>query len=688
MADLTGKKIKNTYKDLLQVSNGNSGVDATLRVVEDGQGTESALSISSAEIQVDNININGNAIISADTNGDITITPDGTGSIVLDGQSWPQADGTNGQAIVTDGAGQLSYSSITITALGDISDVTITSNTSGEILKWNGSAWINQTLAEAGIAATSHTHVEADITDLGAYITASSSDALTNKTGSNSQWTNDESYITASSSDALTNKTGSNSQWANDEGYITATLTNEEVEDIAGPLAATGGTKTGIAVTYQDVTGDMDFVVSDTTVAGDTGSTGMTPGDTLTVAGGTNVTTAMSGDTLTVNADAQTPEGTAILSTGEAGGSKFLREDGDGTCSWQAAAGSGDMVLNDVQTVTGAKTYGSAGAVGKLIVAGTTSGTTIIDATAVAGTTTVTLPAATDTLVGKATTDTLTNKTIDTASNTITVAEADISDLQTYATAASTTTFTNKTIDANGTGNSISNIDIADLANGTDGELITWDAAGAPAAVAAGTSTHVLTSNGAGAPPTFQAAGGGGGAWSFVSSTTASSSATIDFTDLSGAVYMLALDQVDPATSGARLYLRASDDNGTTFEALNYMYNGQGVSGSTEIIDNDQSATEIDLNLDTVGVTSAVGTYGLSGFIHLRVLGVTGSPMTIDATVVYQNGFGDLVTLWVGGMTSDDGNAGATTNVDAVRLYFSTGNISTGTVRLYKLTDS
>jgi hypothetical protein len=43
---------------------------------------------------------------------------------------------------------------------------------------------------------------------------------------------------------------------------------------------------------------------------------------------------------------------------------------------------------------------------------GSTSGTTTLQATAVAGTTTITLPAATDTLVGKATTDTLTNKTL------------------------------------------------------------------------------------------------------------------------------------------------------------------------------------------------------------------------------------------------------------------------------------
>lgn len=45
------------------------------------------------------------------------------------------------------------------------------------------------------------------------------------------------------------------------------------------------------------------------------------------------------------------------------------------------------------------------------------------------------------------------------------------------------------------------------LVAGVDGELITWDAAGAPAAVAVGTATHVLTSNGTGAAPTFQAAG-------------------------------------------------------------------------------------------------------------------------------------------------------------------------------------
>jgi hypothetical protein len=38
-------------------------------------------------------------------------------------------------------------------------------------------------------------------------------------------------------------------------------------------------------------------------------------------------------------------EGTEVLSTGEAGGTKFLREDGDGTCSWVTISGGGDALV-------------------------------------------------------------------------------------------------------------------------------------------------------------------------------------------------------------------------------------------------------------------------------------------------------------------------------------------------------
>lgn len=52
-------------------------------------------------------------------------------------------------------------------------------------------------------------------------------------------------------------------------------------------------------------------------------------------------------------------------------------------------------------------------------------------------------------------------------------------------------------------------VTIAMLADGTDGELLTWDASGVAATVAVGAVAQVLTSNGPGAAPTFQAAGGG-----------------------------------------------------------------------------------------------------------------------------------------------------------------------------------
>jgi hypothetical protein len=59
------------------------------------------------------------------------------------------------------------------------------------------------------------------------------------------------------------------------------------------------------------------------------------------------------------------------------------------------------------------------------------------------------------------------------------------------------------------------------LADGTDGNLITWDAAGKAALVTTGNAGQVLTSNGAGAAPTFQAAAGGGLVWgASVSGTT------------------------------------------------------------------------------------------------------------------------------------------------------------------------
>src|SRR5210317_505914 len=57
------------------------------------------------------LDVNGNSIVSV-SNGNITFTPDGTGKVIIDGLSYPTADGTNGQALITDGSGNLSFGDV------------------------------------------------------------------------------------------------------------------------------------------------------------------------------------------------------------------------------------------------------------------------------------------------------------------------------------------------------------------------------------------------------------------------------------------------------------------------------------------------------------------------------------------------------------------------------------------------
>jgi hypothetical protein len=61
-----------------------------------------------------NLDINTFSIVST-SNGNISITPNGSGKVVLDGISYPDTDGTNGQFIKTNGSGVLSFGAMTLT---------------------------------------------------------------------------------------------------------------------------------------------------------------------------------------------------------------------------------------------------------------------------------------------------------------------------------------------------------------------------------------------------------------------------------------------------------------------------------------------------------------------------------------------------------------------------------------------
>jgi len=144
---------------------------------------------------------------------------------------------------------------------------------------------------------------------------------------------------------------------------------------------------------------------------------------------------------------------TFTLPSADGSNGQILITDGSGNLSFSDAAASSFTIQDDSSTTDTFNT-------GETL---TFAGGTGLSSTVSDNTVTFAID---NTVVTTTGTQTLTNKTINSASNTITITEADISDLGSYITASSTDTLTNKTFDANGTGNSISNIEVADFASG------------------------------------------------------------------------------------------------------------------------------------------------------------------------------------------------------------------------------
>ena len=83
---LTGKTKAGSYKDLLQMNNSNSGVDATTRYIVDGEGTQSALAISDDQLIVQPNDADGTSIFRVSSkSGSTLLAVDSTNSLVKAG---------------------------------------------------------------------------------------------------------------------------------------------------------------------------------------------------------------------------------------------------------------------------------------------------------------------------------------------------------------------------------------------------------------------------------------------------------------------------------------------------------------------------------------------------------------------------------------------------------------------------
>jgi len=219
-------------------------------------------------------------------------------------------------------------------------------------------------------------------------------------------------------------------------------------------------------------------------------------------------------------------------------------------------------------------------------------------------------------------------------------------------------------------------VPVNNLRVGTDGELITWDASGDPATVAVGTATHILTSNGAGAAPTFQAAAGGG-AWTLISSTVASDDADITITGLTSTYesYACIVSEMIPATDDTRLYFRMGDSGGIDSGGSDYAFAATGLTSvSTTSLDKNGNL-EPQIILAPNGADDSVGNTAGEG-ICCRImlypnLGSAQFPrMSFEASI--GNAAGNE-TFFIG-----SGMRNSNITLDRVQVIFQTGNITSG----------
>jgi hypothetical protein len=123
--NLTGSTIASTYDQLLHM---DGGPEATEKSVLSGVGVATALKLGTTSASVGNMQVTNNTIASTNTNGNINITPNGTGTVVI-----PKVNIQSG-TVVSD--------NVTITG-GSITNVTFAGSFSG------------MTLVEAATLATS-----------------------------------------------------------------------------------------------------------------------------------------------------------------------------------------------------------------------------------------------------------------------------------------------------------------------------------------------------------------------------------------------------------------------------------------------------------------------------------------------------------------------------------------------------
>lgn len=193
-----------------------------------------------------------------------------------------------------------------------------------------------------------------------------------------------------------------------------------------------------------------------------------------------------------------------------------------------------------------------------------------------------------------------------------------------------------------------------------------------------GTSGQVLTSNGAGAAPTWQASGSGSGVWVLIDTQTASTSSYLEFTGLTDTYqsYVVILDNVR-TTSGSAVTLEMlfSNDNGSSYYGSSYkggytVFRYSGADGSTiGSFSTSSFSLARAVSTDICGANAYISLFGIGKAVNPRAVGnvswCTNSDFYAGPAGVVNNGI---------------------TTINAIKFKYTSGNIASGTITLYGIT--
>jgi hypothetical protein len=285
MSSLTGKTIGATYKDILTVHGtvSNQGLEASLKKIEDGEGVESSVEISTTEFNVHSHNSSSAGL----KLGGTLVTSSATELNLLDGITSVLNENNMSSNSSTSLATQSSVKSY-VDSLVTAQDLDFQGDTGGAL------------------------NIDLD------------SESLTIAGGEGIDTVGSGNIVTITGEYASDSNKGIASFTATDfsvsNGVVS--LQTEKLQDVIGGMVDSN-TESGIAVTYDDSSGKLNFDVGDSTVTltGDVSGTG-----TITNLGNVSIATTIESNSLALGTDTTgdyvgtLTAGTGLTSTGATSG--------------------------------------------------------------------------------------------------------------------------------------------------------------------------------------------------------------------------------------------------------------------------------------------------------------------------------------------------------------------------------